>query len=86
MTSGEAATCLVGNDEPLREAEENENDEEELLKQAIAMSLEECCHKLQGKFSSVHPELSQEGIIRVEVGKEGLHFIPGTGAFFEIFL
>ena len=33
---------------------------------------------LRGKFSSVHPELRQEGIIRVEVGKEGLHFIRGV--------
>ena len=35
--------------------------------------------KLRGKFSSVHPELKQEGIIRVEVGEEGLHFIRDTG-------
>ena len=37
-------------------------------------------HKtLRGKFSSVHPELRQEGIVRVEVGEEGLHFIRDTG-------
>ena len=35
---------------------------------------------LRGKFSSVHPELRREGIIRVEVGKEGLHFIRDSGA------
>ena len=29
---------------------------------------------LCGKFSSVHPDLAAEGIIRVEVGEEGLHF------------
>ena len=34
-------------------------------------------HTLRGKFSSIHPELRQEGIIRVEVGKEGLHFVRG---------
>ena len=33
-------------------------------------------YTLRGKFSSVHPELRRQGIIRVEVGKEGLHFIP----------
>ena len=37
-------------------------------------------YTLRGKFSSVHPELRREGIIRVDVGKEGLHFIPATGA------
>ena len=34
---------------------------------------------LRGKFSSVHPELRREGIVRVEVGEEGLHFIRDTG-------
>ena len=29
---------------------------------------------LCGKFSSVHPDLAAEGITRVEVGEEGLHF------------
>ena len=32
-------------------------------------------HTIRGKFSSVHPDLMAEGITRVEVGKEGLHFI-----------
>ena len=36
---------------------------------------------LRGKFSSVHPELKREGIIRVEVGEEGLHFIRDKGDF-----
>ena len=30
---------------------------------------------LRGKFSSVHPELKQEGIVRVDVGEKGLHFV-----------
>ena len=34
---------------------------------------------IRGKFSSVHPELRREGIVRVEVGEEGLHFIRDTG-------
>ena len=38
-------------------------------------------HTLRGKFSSIHPELRREGIIRVEVGKEGLHFYRDSGAF-----
>ena len=41
-------------------------------------------HTLRGKFSSVHPELRREGITRVEVGKEGLHFIRDTGSDFNI--
>ena len=32
-------------------------------------------HMIRGKFSSVHPDLVAEGITRVEVGEEGLHFI-----------
>ena len=34
---------------------------------------------LRGKFSSVHPELRREGIVRVEVGEEGLRFIRDAG-------
>ena len=30
---------------------------------------------IRGKFSSVHPDLEQKGIVRVEVGDEGLEFI-----------
>ena len=30
---------------------------------------------IRGKFSSVHPDLAAEGIVKVEVGEEGLHFI-----------
>ena len=32
-------------------------------------------HTIRGKFSSVHSDLAAEGITRVEVGEEGLHFI-----------
>ena len=34
---------------------------------------------IRGKFSSVHPDLAAEGITRVEVGEEGLHFIRNNG-------
>ena len=34
---------------------------------------------IRGKFSSVHPDLAAEGITRVEVGEEGLHFVPKRG-------
>ena len=30
---------------------------------------------IRRKFSSLHPDLAAEGITRVEVGEEGLHFI-----------
>ena len=33
---------------------------------------------IRGKFSSVHPDLAAEGITRVKVGEEGLHFIRTT--------
>ena len=33
---------------------------------------------IRGKFSSVHPDLAAEGITRVEVGEEGLHFITSN--------
>ena len=38
-------------------------------------------------FSSVHPDLAAEGITRVEVGEEGLHFIRDQqpGSSFQIF-
>ena len=39
---------------------------------------------LRGKFSSVHPELRREGIVRVDVGEKGLHFIRDTGLFLNI--
>ena len=34
---------------------------------------------LRGKFSSVEPDLAAEGITRVEVGEEGLHFLTKRG-------
>ena len=34
---------------------------------------------IRGKFSSVHPDLAAEGITRVEVGEEGLHFVTKRG-------
>ena len=36
-------------------------------------------HTIRGKFFSVHPDLAAEGITRVEVGEEGLHFIRDNG-------
>ena len=39
---------------------------------------------LRGKFSSVHPELRREGIVRVDVGEKGLHFVcDDTGDIFS---
>ena len=42
-------------------------------------------HTIRGKFSSVHPDLAAEGIIRVDVREEGLHFITirETGSTFK---
>ena len=36
--------------------------------------------RIRGKFSGVHPDLRKEGIVGVEVGEEGLHFLrEGAG-------
>ena len=40
---------------------------------------------LRGKFSSVHPELRREGIVRVDVGEKGLHFVRDKGSNIKIF-
>ena len=43
----------------------------------LGAAIKEIIHfnTIRGKFSSVHPDLAAEGITRVEVGEEGLHFI-----------
>ena len=43
----------------------------------VGAAIKEIIHydTIRGKFSSVHPDLVAEGITRVEVGEEGLHFI-----------
>ena len=58
----------------VEEALKNENiDDIEKLGPAIKRIMH---HKtVRCKFSSVHPDLAAEGITRVEVGEEGLHFI-----------
>ena len=47
----------------------------------LGKAIQEVIHyqTLRGKFSSVHPELRREGIVRVDVGEKGLHFIRETG-------
>ena len=47
----------------------------------IGKSIQEVIHyyTIRRKFTSVHPELRQEGIIRVEVEEEGLRFVQDTG-------
>ena len=46
----------------------------------VGAAIKEIIHysTIRGKFSSVHPDLAAEGITRVEVGEEGLHFITTT--------
>ena len=50
----------------------------------IGALLREVIHfpSIRGKFTSIHPDLRAEGIMRVEVRDEGLHFVrvlPSTG-------
>ena len=54
----------------------------------IGDAMKEIIHykTIRGKFSSVHPDIAAEGITKVEVGEEGLHFITDTrkgGLFVE---
>ena len=46
----------------------------------VGAAIKEIIHydTIRGKFSSVHPDLAAEGITRVEVGEEGLHFIKNN--------
>ena len=46
----------------------------------LGAAIKEIIHydTIRGKFSSVHPDLAAEGITRVEVGEEGLHFIRSS--------
>ena len=46
----------------------------------VGTAIKEVIHykTIRGKFSSVHPDLAAEGITRVEVGEEGLHFITDS--------
>ena len=48
----------------------------------LGTAMKEIIHyeTIRGKFSSVHPDLAAEGITRVEVGEEGLHFVPKVSA------
>ena len=48
----------------------------------LEKAIEEIIHydTIRGKFSSVHPDLAAEGITRVEVGEEGLHFVTKVRA------
>ena len=50
-------------------------------KEDMGLAIKEIIHfnTIRGKFSSVHPDLAAEGITRVEVGEEGLHFITDKG-------
>ena len=52
------------------------------MSEVMGIVIQEVIHHyaLRGKVSSIHPELKREGIIGVEVGNEGLHFIRETGA------
>ena len=48
----------------------------------LGAAIKEIIHNktIRGKFSSVHPDLAAEGITRVEVGEEGLHFVTKVRA------
>ena len=46
----------------------------------VGAAIKEIIHysTIRGKFASIHPDLAAEGITRVEVGEEGLHFITSN--------
>ena len=49
----------------------------EQIMEEVGAAIKKVIHyrTIRGEFSSVHPDLAAEGITRVEVGEEGLHFI-----------
>ena len=51
------------------------------VEEDLGKALQDVIHHktLRGKFSSVHPELRREGIVRVDVGEKRLHFVRDTG-------
>ena len=57
------------------------NKDIESMEEEVGPALKKIIHykTLRGKFSSVHPDLAAEGITRVEVGEEGLHFLTKRG-------
>ena len=53
----------------------------------VGAAIKEIIHyfTIRDKFSSVHPDLAAEGITRVEVGEEGLHFkTTETGSIYTM--
>ena len=52
----------------------------------LGAAIKEIIHNktIRGKFSSVHPDLAAEGITRVEVGEDGLHFITNDELVLEM--
>ena len=80
-SSAKSYQCKFGISEILRNREVAAED--------LGKAIQEVIHyrTLRGKFSSVHPELRREGIIRVDVGEKGLHFVRFKGfLLFETFI
>ena len=52
-------------------------DNQVVAAEELGKAIQEVIHykRLRGKFSSVHPELRREGVVRVEVGENGFKFI-----------
>ena len=52
----------------------------------LGAAIKEIIHynTIRGRFSSVHPDLAAEGITRVEVGEDGLHFITNDELVLEM--
>ena len=53
----------------------------DLASEELGDVIQEVIHHytLRGKFSSVHPELRQEGIVMIEMAKDGLYFLRNKG-------
>ena len=61
---------------------------QEVAAEELGKAIQDVIHykTLRGKFSSVHPELRREGIVRVDVGEQGLHFVRDTSSNIKIFI
>ena len=68
-SSAKSYQCKYSVDQVLRNRERDNEEIGALLREVINFP------SIQGKFTSIHPDLRAEGIMRVEVRDEGLHFV-----------
>ena len=68
-SSAKSYQCKYSVDQVLQNRERDNEEIGALLREVINFP------SIRGKFTSIHPDLRAEGIMRVEVRDEGLHFV-----------